>query len=473
MATFDKQHIDDLNLSVTLTVDKTEVQGKFKSELNRFAQRAAIKGFRKGKTPLTYVKKIYGPEILNNIVNSFISDNISNFLEKENLDILGQPIPSEDSPENKYSTENFEDLVFKFDFGLAPKFELAGLSKDYKFNKYIPQVPEKWVNEAIETDQNKKGERVSIEGGDIKDKDIIKLQAKEENGDLERIFSVLFDDLSEDLRAQFTSMKVGDTTLVNILNLERNQSEENIRKFILGVDESVTFNHNFNVTIEEITRIEPAQITEDYLTTTYGEGITTIEEAKAFLYKEFSQYFVGDSWGLLIRELQEHIISQNNIPLPDAFLKRWLAFSSEKNTAEVIERSYNGFAQNLRWTMVRDAIISEYNVHIHDADIKDQFRDRLRGTYGAQMGEDLLEQFAEYMMADALKKKSKELDDMRENAMFNQVFKTIEKQVEVTEVSVDWDTFEDMRNKALEAARKTDEIVSSLDVEEYEAEEVA
>jgi trigger factor len=453
MANIERHDIDTLNVGLTLTISKDEVADKFKKELNRMAQRAAIKGFRKGKTPVSYIKKMYGAEILNDLVNNTIAESVSNFIDNEKLDILGQPIPSEDENKNSFSIENFEDLTFKFDIGLAPQFELNGLSKESKFEKYIPDVPVAWIDEAIETDRGRQGERSTIEGGDLKDKDIIKLNVKEVDGSLEKSFSVLFDDLSDDVKATVADKKVGDSFVLNIMTMEKNADENRVRKYILGVEEDVTFNNDFDATIEEITRIVPANLDEAFFTKAYGENVTTEEQAREFLRGEFSKYFEGDSWGLMVRDLQEHLLNSNPLDLPDAFLKRWLQFSDERNTKELVERDYTRFSNNLRWTLLRDRIIEEFNVHIHDEDLKEVYRDRVRASYGAQLGEEFLDYFAERMLEEGRKKKSKEHQDVEESAMFNQVFKTIAKQVDVIDVNVTWDEFNAKREVALASAR--------------------
>lgn len=472
MATVERHNIDDLNINLSLHIPKEELSDKFKKELNRFSQRASIKGFRKGKTPIGYIKKMFGSEIMTDIVNNTISDQISTYLYDNKLDILGQPIPSEDTPSNNITMNEFFDMNFKFDVGLAPAFELNGLDKNSKFEKVIPEVPTTWIDEALETDRKRQGESQVIEGGNLEDKDIIKINAKEIDGSVEKSFSVIVEDLSDDFKALVADKKAGDTFTFDIMTMEKTSDETRVRKYILGLEDGVSFNNNFQGTIEEITRIAPADLDEAFFTKTYGENITTEEAAREFLKGEFSKYFEGDSWGLLVRELQEHLLKSNQIPLPDTFLKRWLAFSNTKNTPELIEKDYERFSNNLRWTLIRDKMIEQYNVHVHDADIMEVYRDRIRASYGAQLGEDFLDYFAQRMMEDARKKKSKEHDDVVDSAMFNQVFKTIAKHVDVTDVYVSWDDFNAKREAAIAAAKESRE-GESIDVPVEDVEELA
>jgi len=97
MSNISAQHIDDLNVKLTVQIPATELSDKFKKELNRFTQKAALKGFRKGKTPMSYIQKIYGNDIMSDLINDTVSNEVGNYLQEKNMDILGRPIPAEDT----------------------------------------------------------------------------------------------------------------------------------------------------------------------------------------------------------------------------------------------------------------------------------------------------------------------------------------------------------------------------------------
>jgi trigger factor len=453
MANIERHDIDDLNLNVTLTLPKEDLNAKFKNELNRYTQRASVKGFRKGKTPVSYIKKMYGPEIFSDIVNDMVSTNLSNFLQDGKLDILGQPIPSEDSPKNDFSIGEISDLVFKFDIGVAPQFEIAGLTKDSKFKRYAPSVPDKWIDEALEADRGRLGEPTSIEGGDLKEKDILKLKVKEVGGELEAEFPVLFEDISEDLQAEFATKKVGDTVAFDIYKLEKNADENRVRRYILGVDDGIEFGADFAGTVVDITSVTPATMDEAFFTKAYGEAVTDEAQARVFLNGEFSKYFESDVWGLLVRDLQDHLMEANAIQLPDAFLKRWLTFSNSKNTPELVENDYPRFANNLRWTLMRDQIIEKYDVRINDEDVMEVYKGRARAAYGAQLGEEFVGYFAQHMMNEAQKKQTKDHEEVMESAMFSRVFRVVAEQVDVVDTPLTWDEFNEKREAAIASSK--------------------
>jgi len=472
MANISAQHIDDLNVKLTVQIPATELSDKFKKELNRFTQKAALKGFRKGKTPMSYIQKIYGNDIMSDLINDTVSNEVGNFLQEKNMDILGRPIPAEDTAKNTFSVTNIQDLEFSFDIGLAPAFEVQGLDKQNKFVKLVPEVPVAWIDDAIEAERKRHGATTQVDSKNLQDKDLIKILAKEKDGSIEKTFAVLFEDLTPEFVKLLKGKKVGDSFDFDILKMEKDKDEAHIRKYILDIDEQQSFNPAFSGTLEEINRITPADLDEAFFTKAFGAEVTTEEAARAFLYNEFAKYFESDSWGLLVRDLQERLLEMNQLNLPETFLKRWLAFSSEKNTPDVIEKDFDRFSANLRWTLIRDHIIEKYHVHVHNEDIAAVYKDRIRASYGAQLGEEFLDMFAQRMMDEASKKQSKEHEDVVESAMFNQVFKKIAGLVDVTDINVTWEEFNAKRELALEAAKKSREGESvELVSEETEATE--
>ena len=74
------------------------------------------------------IKKRFGKSILTNILNGMLQDELNNFLKKEELNVLGQPLPSEDQAPLNINLSQLANFVFKLDMGIAPEIDLKGLS---------------------------------------------------------------------------------------------------------------------------------------------------------------------------------------------------------------------------------------------------------------------------------------------------------------------------------------------------------
>ena len=132
--------IDDLNIKLSLKLTKEDYEPKFKSELNKMKGKANMKGFRKGKTPVGLLKKMYGKSVFVEVINQMVQDEIFGYIKSNEIVNLGQPIPSDDQPELDFDVNNMSDMEFNFDLGLSPKFELKGLDSSSAFELYKVNV---------------------------------------------------------------------------------------------------------------------------------------------------------------------------------------------------------------------------------------------------------------------------------------------------------------------------------------------
>ena len=108
--------VDDLNLELTLEINKDDYADRRKKRLNAQKRTAEIKGFRKGMVPMSLIERIYGQSALVDAVNDLIAESLNNFIKENNLKVVGEPLPSEDQPKTEW--ENGNDFTFKFDVAM-------------------------------------------------------------------------------------------------------------------------------------------------------------------------------------------------------------------------------------------------------------------------------------------------------------------------------------------------------------------
>ena len=62
----------EIEQSLTISVVADDIEKQVKTKLNSAQKTAKIKGFRKGKAPLDVVKKMYEPEIRQDVINDSV-----------------------------------------------------------------------------------------------------------------------------------------------------------------------------------------------------------------------------------------------------------------------------------------------------------------------------------------------------------------------------------------------------------------
>ena len=136
--------IDDLTALITVTIEKDDYKEKVEKSLNNYRKNATIKGFRKGQVPMSFVKKQYEKAAIYEEVNQILQRGINEYIQKENLSILGNPLPKE----KETMDWDVDPLVFEFEVGLAPEFEVD-LSK-VKVDTYKVVVGDDEVQKYVE-----------------------------------------------------------------------------------------------------------------------------------------------------------------------------------------------------------------------------------------------------------------------------------------------------------------------------------
>ena len=87
----EKNQIDDLNAEVTLIIEKDDYLANFNKELKSYQQKSQLKGFRKGKTPISVIKKMYGESVMQQSVMQLLSEKMDELVNSEDMKIIGEP----------------------------------------------------------------------------------------------------------------------------------------------------------------------------------------------------------------------------------------------------------------------------------------------------------------------------------------------------------------------------------------------
>lgn len=284
------------------------------------------------------------------------------------------------------------------------------------------------------------GARTSPED-DIQENDIVKVAAREMDGDTpkeggwETTLTILVKDVPDEvLKARLLGLKKGDTIRLNPRHIEKRDDEAAYRKFILSLDkdDDRPVGDSFEGTIEDVSRVDQAELNEEFFKGYFGEGVTNREEAIEQIKKGIRQFYEVRSNALLMRSFQERLMAENQIPLPDTFLKRWLFVNNEgRLPVEQIEREYPAFADNLRWSLLRDRIKEQFGLEVTDEDVYEAYAQRVRNYFHTELPEELMRSSVERLM-----KEEKDVENTRRDLETDQIFVAIRSMVSLSDQPV-------------------------------------
>ena len=129
--------------SISISIPAEDIQKQVKTKLNSAQRSAKIKGFRKGKAPIDVVKKMYEPEIRQDVINDSVITKFYELVEEKNFKPVGRPnlVPER--------MEMEKDIIFKATFETYPEISLGNLSR-LSYTKAVSSVAEEDVNKTIE-----------------------------------------------------------------------------------------------------------------------------------------------------------------------------------------------------------------------------------------------------------------------------------------------------------------------------------
>lgn len=385
-----EQKVDDLNAIVKINIATEDYMDQYSSQLKKYGKQMNLPGFRAGKVPASLVKKKYGSSILAEEVNKLISEALHNHITTNQLDVLGNPLPKEDE-QASIDWENPKDMEFVYEIGLAPKVTVEVTAKSkFKYDKI--KVDKKIIDKQAEDFAKRYGKLISTDKATEKDMllgQFVELDSKGNvlDGGITHSSTVAVEMLDDKAaKKQFIGLKVSDTVKVNPKKISKGEADMGA---MLGVsaEDAATITSDFNFTVTEVKQMEPAELNAELFDKIYGEGnIKTEDEFRARIKTDLDEMFSKDADRLFKKVMSEELVKKAKLSLPDAFLKRWIKASNEKElSTEEIEGDYENYSNQLKWQLIENKIIKDNEIKVENDEILSHTKGLIVNNY-AQYG---------------------------------------------------------------------------------------
>ena len=123
------------------------------------------------------------------------------------------------------------------------------------------------------------------------------------------------------------------------------------------------------------------------------------EEAFNTKIKEtIGKNYEAEAVKLFHHKIREKIIDVTKITLPNNFLKNWLLRTNENISPEVLEKEYDHYQKELKWSLVRNKIAKDQAIKIENDEILGEAKIMLAQQFGGMAA---LEQLGDQMDAMA------------------------------------------------------------------------
>jgi trigger factor len=376
-----KEQIDALNAIIKINIDEFDYAEKVKKIVDNQRKNANIKGFRKGAVPESLIQKQFGKPALIQEVNTLLQTSLNDYLKKEKLDILGNPMPK--------INENFswddKNFSFEFEIALAPDFSVD-LKRANNITQYTIIADEALINEQVTRIQKQYGKFITeptvaanfdVKGTFVNQENNINNQVtiNETVFNDKNTFAALIGKQVGDVVAFETKgLFADDHQLMDYLKVDHDN--------VHGLDITVNF------TIDGITSTEKAELNKELFDKLFPQGdVNTVEGLKQKIKEDAEMQFVQQADQKYLNDVTEFLVESTNFELPATFLKKWIQTIGETPlTAEQAEAEYEKSEKGLRYQLIETKVIIENNLQIQYEELT-AFTSQLIQAQMAQFGQ--------------------------------------------------------------------------------------
>ena len=439
-----KNQIDDLNATIKIQLDKDDYATCVSDALKDYQKKAVIDGFRKGKTPFGIIKKMYGKAVLIEEINKLIGESLSNYIQENDLNILGEPLPSE--TEQKELNLDEESFEFVYDIALSPAMNVK-LSKREKVPYYIIKVDDEMIDKQIESICKSNGELTPvdmIEGSEYVKGELIELgeDGKPKEGGIHvEDASLSVEHMKDEEQVKvFTGKQAGNEVIFNPSKAYPNKTDY-AALLQISKEEAEHVTSDFCFIISEIKRYVEAEVNQALFDKVYGEGnVKSVEEFRARVKEDLAKQFKAHSEYRLTVDARDKMLKKNeDVVLPEAFLKRWMLATNKELTQEAVDKDFDSYRDEFKWQLIKGDMIKENNIKVEDEDMK---------VVGREVAAAQLQQYGLYGLSDEqldfavrLLENEKQRASLYDRALENKIFSVIKEGVKLEEQEISMEDF--------------------------------
>ena len=412
------ENVGNLESIIKIQLTEEDYQEKVNKSLKNYRKNAALKGFRKGMVPMGLIKKLVGKSILVEEINKIVSHELIDYLKKEEVNFLGEPLPSE-KYQSPIDWETQTDFEFVFDIGMSPEFDLNLNPDEDKVPYYIIQVSDKMIDDTIDSYKQQNGEMIDQEVTELDSSivaDFAELDAEGNEApegisakEAKFLVRTIKDEEIQNMliganKQQMVSFNIkkafpNDSEISSMLNIEKEEASE--------------INADFQITITDISKYVPAEDGQPLYDKVFGEGtVSSEEEFRAKIKETIEANLVHESEYKYQLDAKDFLLDKIEFDLPADFLKRWIEHADEKLTKETIEKDWSSFEKNLKWQIISSKIANEKDVKVLPEDLKEMAIKVTKAQfqqYGIpDLGDEQAEQFSHHLLENEEQRKNLE-----------------------------------------------------------------
>ncbi len=323
------QDVNTCTKKLTFNFESLDLSTEIKTALVKKQKTASIKGFRKGKAPLSMIEKIYGPHVEHEALNQFVQNKFYDAITKENLRVVGYPAI------DNMNYDAGKSISFDATVEIFPEFSIKDYSS-YSFTKDSVEVLDEDIDRLEKNYLEQKSEMVEVTEDktlEVGDFAVMNFQGEKEDGER-----------PENMKGEEFVLEIGSGQFIpgfedGMKGMKKGEKKELDLSFpdTYHVEDLKNAKVKFEVELLEIKKKNFPEFTDELAK---EFGFESVEDFKTKNKKTLEAQKERQSREKLNQEILEKLVGDNDFDIPSALVKQQEDFLKEDLTKTLKQQGF-------------------------------------------------------------------------------------------------------------------------------------
>lgn len=364
---------------VEVTMTYEEIKSDIDSEVKQQTKKLQVPGFRKGKVPLSIIKKMYGDALEYEASEKVANSSFWKIVKEKDLKPIGQPVLSD----IKFTPG--EDFHFKVHYEIIPQLDVKGY-KEISIDIPDFNVKEEEVEHEIMHIRKANATQVEEEKVGEDNNYTLKLTLQRMNdkgepyeGSKPETFDVDLsnENVQKEIVEKSRGKSIGDT-------FEFTFTDERKVKNEAGTEENVNEEYLYKAEIKDIKKYILPELEEEFVKKITNNKSDNEKDFRENIRKDIQGYYDSRKDELTRDRLTGEIVKANDFTPPSSLVTSFLNDLLEREEKEMKKQGYRkydreeaskrlkGYAENeVKWYLIKNEIQRKENIDVTDSDLEE------------------------------------------------------------------------------------------------------
>lgn len=361
--------IDEVKQEVEFEIPYGDLAPHFEKAYKKYQKKAEIPGFRKGKAPISILKRKFGELIEQGSLEDVANDVFREYLDTNHVHPLGEG----SLVDMDYQPQSL--LTFKVRFEVKPEINLADY-KGIEITKTLHNIDDSLVDEEIKYLQSKHVTYENAENAEnseyVVTMDVYKLDETgvELIGQSDKGVRFYLNDpqINKEFKEQLENVAAGEERILMLPSPEDKDKTE-----------------KYKVNCTKVEKVVFPELNEEFFKHIYhDDSIKTLDDFKARVKTELEAIYKNITEQELRNNVVSELIKLNDVPVPDSLVNNILDSYVEEvknqNPKRQLPKDFNeeeyrktrraDAILQVKWYLIRDKIIELEKIELTDEDLQ-------------------------------------------------------------------------------------------------------